>query len=444
MTALEILTVTLMFVGSFFVWKCRPLTAVCLYLGVVLLYPQGWSIKFGGMPTLFVGKVLIIPLMLNLIFKAKRLSGFRLNILDVAMVLLFLGQLTAGLIQREDLWQVIADQSHYMATETLNYFAFRLCIRSRKELHCLVKVLALIAIPLACIAIYESLTGDFVYAKLGYLLSGRKDAISALGIIRSPTLRAGFYRSAASFGIPIALGLFFAACVPLVLCLRNDPSWKWWQMTTVIILMVVGLLSTVSSGPLFSFVVSLIVLAHYPLRRPFTIAIPSVLTMLVFWQVSAPLFGVGSPTDYLRRLAFSPKNAEYRLGLIEEAFTGGMEDHWYFGYGTWGFGEKKPNPEFNWKHKDVVNIHVAQLVRFGLFGLVPYLAVSLLSFLKLGQAVHVKRYSSDAWLIWCVFAFFTGWQVAFFTVSSIQQIRCLLFMFIGLMSNLPDIVRQKM
>ena len=441
MTALEILTVTLMIVGSFLVWKCRPLTAICVYLAIFVLYPQHWSVKFGSMPTLFVGKVLIFPLMLNLIFKAKRLSGFTLNALDIAMVLLFLGQLTAGLAQGEGLWQVIAEQSHYIATETLSYFAVRLSITSRKDLLSLVKVLAFIAVPLACVAIYESLTGDYIYAKLGYLLSGQKGEMLALRRM----VRSGFHRAAVSFGVPIGLGLFFAACLPLVLCLRNDPSWRWWKIVTVITLLFIGVLSTFSSGPLFSVAVSVIILAHYPLRKPFALAIPSAITILVFWQVSASSLGVGAPTDFLHKLAFNPKTADYRVGLVEEAFTGGMKDHWYFGYGVWGgIEEKNPNLEFNWKHKDVVNIHIAQLVRFGLFGLVPYLAVSLLSFLKLGQAAHVKRYSSDGWIIWCVFAFFVGWQVAFLTVGSIRQIGCLLYMLIGLISNLPSIVRRKM
>jgi hypothetical protein len=141
MTALEILTITLIVVGSFFVWRCRPLTAICVYFAIIVLYPQHWTFKFGGMPTLFVGKVLIFPLMLNLVFKAKRLSGFRPNVLDAGVVLLLLGQLTAGLIQGEDLWQVIAEQSHYIATETLGYFAVRLSITSRRDLLFLVKVL---------------------------------------------------------------------------------------------------------------------------------------------------------------------------------------------------------------------------------------------------------------------------------------------------------------
>jgi hypothetical protein len=440
MTALEILTITLIVVGSFFVWRCRPLTAICVYFAIIVLYPQHWTFKFGGMPTLFVGKVLIFPLMLNLVFKAKRLSGFRPNVLDAGVVLLLLGQLTAGLIQGEDLWQVIAEQSHYIATETLGYFAVRLSITSRRDLLFLVKVLALTAMPLACIAIYESLTGDYVYAKLSYLLSGQKEEMLAL----TGMLRSGFYRAATSFGVPIGLGLFFAACVPLVLCLRNDPSWKWWQMATVIILVSLGLLSTVSGGPLLSFAVSAMVLAYYPLRKSLPVAIPLALGIVVLWQLCAPAWGVAAPTDHLRNLAFNPKNADYRMGLIEEAFTGGMDDHWYFGYGTWGFGEKKPNPEFNWRHKDLVNIHIGQLVRFGLFGFVPYLAVSLMSFLKLGQAARVKRYSSDTWLIWCVFAFFVGWQVAFLTVGAVRQITCLLYLLTGLISNLPSIVRRKM
>ena len=84
-----------------------------------------------------------------------------------------------------------------------------------------------------------------------------------------------------------------------------------------------------------------------------------------FWEV---------PT----RFAFSSRNAAYRIGLVYEAFGGGMDGHWVMGYGYVGVGPGNDNTNFHWHHRDIVNIYIGILARVGLVGLLPYLVVNFL------------------------------------------------------------------
>jgi hypothetical protein len=439
MNALDILTITIMAVGSLIVWRLKPTAAMAVYLACILLYPEAWSIKLGPLPTLFVGKVLIFPLLLNLVVKARRLETFKINVLDGAVLFLLVGQFIATLTHGS-LSQAVADQSHVVATQTLTYFAARLAVNSRRELFSFVKSLAWAAVPLLLIAYYETLTGDFVYVRINEALGGREWVILSHAL-HGVSQRFGLYRAMASFGVCISLGLLFAGLFPLVMTLRGDPSAPRWRMAILLVLLPLGAIATVSSAPLLAFAVSAAVLAYYPLRKSLPVVLPLAILILVCLQLLGPRWGIPTPSSQSRLLAFSPENADYRLGLIEEAFTGGMHGHWLFGYGyRVGIGVDSPNPDFNWRHDDIVNIYIAQLVRFGLFGLLPFLAVSLLPFFKLAQAAVRGKGPSDPWLVWCFFAFFLGWQIAFCTVSSIYQMSILLYLLIGLMGSLPNLV----
>lgn len=436
---LDVLTISVMVVGSVFVWRREPLKALTLYFWIILLYPEGWTVKFGNFPELFPAKVVVLPLVLTLILKAKRLRTFRPNVLDAAVILLLAGKSLATLTHGS-LMETAAHLSHDFTTQTLVYFSVRLAVTSRKDVYFFIRSLSLAGVVLAVIVIYEALSGDFVYDRLHRAMTGT--GWETLGLtIRQVQPRMGIYRPIASFAVHISIGLFFAGMLPLLFSLRKDRAWRTGVKILVASLLAVGTLATVSSGPLFCIAVTLAVLACYPVRRTLPFAVPLIIGMLVFWQVLAPSIGLMAPlTSHLREFAYVPENADYRLGLVREAFSGGMQGHWFFGYGyNAGIGVENPNPAFNWEHEDIVNIHIAHLVRFGLFGALPFLFVILISFLKLAQAGLRRSAYGDSWWLWCWLAFFLGWQVAFMTVSSIYQVTILLYAFVGIMAGLPDI-----
>jgi hypothetical protein len=407
---------------------------------MVLLYPMGWVVQIGGLPAVFVGKIIIFPLFYNFVFIAKLHRNFTVNFFDFAIVFLFFGQFISTLSVSDGLKSAFAAQSHDFTIQTLNYFAFRLIITSRDNLFYFLKSLCLFGLILVAIAVYESLSHNLIYLDLYQSLAGHPYPLLEL-INIGQGQRFGLQRACGPFFVSISLGLFFACLIPLSLCLLSDQKFRKKTLFFIVLSFAAGNFFTISSAPIFSTVISLLILAYFPLRKSISLIIPVFISLLIFSYTLFPIFGLPLPHDALREFAFSTENADYRIGLIEEAFSGGMEDHWLFGFGrNAGAGYADANPEFQWKHQDPVNIFIACLIRFGLFGTIPFVLILFSAVFKMVQAVYSRMSSNDLWIIWCFFAFFSGWLVAFNTVSSIKQITALLYMFFGIIANLPVIV----
>ena len=118
-----------------------------------------------------------------------------------------------------------------------------------------------------------------------------------------------------------------------------------------------------------------------------------------------------------------------------------MDGHWLTGYGYVSIGPGTDNSNFFWEHKDFTNVYIAILARFGLMGLLPFLLVNFMFYRKLFVAARMCRDPADLWLIWCIASALVGWNIAFLTVSSFRQVVTLLYIFIAICNNLPDMVR---
>lgn len=443
MNALDFLTLGITAFGSAAVLFLSPLRALTVFFWVMLLYPQSWNVDLPGLPTLFPAKVMVFPLAFGLFIRQPVDRPFRIVPLDIAVVLFIVCKYLA-LMSQVSIFQATADVSHDAALQLMTYFSLRLALHSRGDMYAFLRMLAVGAIPLVAMAFFEAATGTFVYNLIHRAVTGSGWDILAL-TVREVEPRLGVYRPLTSFGVHISLGLFFAAMIPLTLTRWNDPKVRPLRMFVTAGLLVAGVVITVSSAPLFAMVVAAAILACYPLRWSMPLAAPLVVLAGMFFQFMGPQWGLTDPaSDQLRNLAYSPKNAEYRIGLVREAFGGGMDGHWLFGYGyNIGIGKANPNPEFRWKHDDIVNIHIAQLARSGLFGLLTFELIVLLAYFSLAMAAKRAVLPGDSWTVWCFFAFYTAWHVAFMTVSSIYQINILLYTFTGIIASLPLILAQE-
>jgi O-antigen ligase len=141
-------------------------------------------------------------------------------------------------------------------------------------------------------------------------------------------------------------------------------------------------------------------------------------------------------TDFL----LSPGSAQYRIALVREALGGGMNEHWWTGYGYVGHGPGNDNAHFHWYHTDLVNMYIEILVRTGLLGLIPFLLAIAGCYVRVVQALRLAPTTDAAWIAWCVLAALVGWNVAMMTVGTLDQILQLLYILIAIASNMPIIV----
>jgi hypothetical protein len=156
---------------------------------------------------------------------------------------------------------------------------------------------------------------------------------------REDLVRHGLYRADVTFGQYIGFGMFFAALAPLSLALkRQKGGWPIRLIVPCFILLFLGLISSMSSGPLFSIFVALGFILFYPYRRFWKLALAGCIFLCLFVE----LYSNRHFYDVLTRFAFSGETASYRIELYEEAFGGGMHDHWICGWGLAGLYPRGP------------------------------------------------------------------------------------------------------
>jgi hypothetical protein len=302
-------------------------------------------------------------------------------------------------------------------------------INRKADLYTLTKSLALAAIPLALLGCYQSVTGYNPFAFLRSYHAWGETGPYAYA-------RHGFARANVTFPIHASFGLFFAALVPLSLSLWHHWKKYKWRLAIVSSLMMLGMISSMSSAPLFATISALAVLTCYPLRRHWM----TILVSIVLFLALVDLYSNRHWYNVLTRFAYDSGNAYYRVELVNEAFGGGMTGHWLFGYGYVGAGPGADNTNFPFRHRDLVNIYVSRLATGGLCALIPWVAVNILCYCRLYQACRRTHCLSDTWLACCILAAFTGWNIAMMTVGALGQTRELLFVLIGICSGLPSVL----
>ena len=418
---MQITTLIISIISSILICFVKPIQALSIYLAIFLLYPQWLSVQIGTYD-FTSGRILIIVIFLRHIVNINKIKHFKYNILDIFVLLYFINRFIASSINIP-FPEAVERESGRFVDIILVYFIARFLITSKSEFISIIKTLIWIAIPLALLGIYQSLTGTNFY---DFMLTYHAwESLSPYMVVRH-----GLYRANVNTDTSIIFGLFFAGIIPLILGL-----WKTGAISKIIILILscialCGLISSMSSAPLFSIVVSFLFLALYPLRKYNLIIIIYIMSTILFVEYYSNRHWY----DVLSRFAFSSRTADYRIELIKEAFSGGMDNHWIAG---WGYvGPYEDDETFPWEHKDMVNIYIGILAGSGLLGLIPYVLFNFFYYLKLYQAFKYSTSYSDKWLIWCLSSSLVGWNIAMLTTSMQQPLSSLFYLLIGVVGSL--------
>jgi len=428
---MQIVTLLIAVFGSLMICLLKkPIHSLCVFLMGICWYPQFLTVSIGSVD-FTVGRIIIIVLLVKILLNSDLWVEFKWNLIDTLVIVYILFRLIAistnvpvGIfIQREG--------GEFFET-VLPYFAARLIINSKDNLLTFIKALVIIAIPLAIFGLYQSVTGN---NPVGFLVKHYAWGLNTY-FAGPPQRRHGLYRATVTMGIHIIFGLFFAGIAPLCLGLWNQLKLRSSTILISCSIMILGVISSMSSGPIFSLAVSLLIVSCFPFRRTLPVILFFVIASIIFIE----LYSNRHWYEVLTRFAFSLDNAYYRIGLLEEAFGGGMTGHWTTGFGYVGVGVGNDNSNFHWFHQDIVNIYLVILVRYGLLGLLPFIAITFLYYNRLFNASTLAQTGNDIWLVWCIISALIGWNVAMMTVSAMGQVSTLLFMIIGICCNLPGFI----
>jgi hypothetical protein len=410
---------------SIFTFVCTPIKAFIILCSAIVWYPDFLTIKLGVID-FTVPRILIIVLYANLFLRTNKLESFRFMYIDAFVILAFIGKFTA-LLANVPASRVLENQGGYFFDTVLIYFLTRLIITSKDYFLRVLKSLLMISVPLAILGIIDSFTGFNIFHNL--------QQYSDWVFNPNRNIRNGFFRATGSFRVHILFGLYFASLYILAFALWHDREWSRGRLIGVIVCMLIGMLSSMSSAPIFAVILGSAILVAYPLRHYATVLLAIVIAVCLFAEVLSNRHFYEIPI----RFAFSGSTAYYRIGLINEAFGGGMDGHWLFGYGMVGMGNGNDNSNFHWKHKDLVNIYIEKLATTGLCGLLPYIMLNIAYYLALYKAGK-RALPLDRWLVWSVASTMIAWNIVMMTVSAFAKIDTFLYIYIAICANLPAIM----
>lgn len=424
-------TLGLAILGGVLVFCLSPVYGLIVFIASVSWYPSYLTVKLGT-ADFSVCRLVILALFAKLYLQTNLPKQFKFNWLDRIIIIYFLGQMLAGVCTSQSTMEFLENRAGGVFDMVLPYFAVRMIITDRQQYLALLKGILVVAAPLAVIGLYQSITGN---NPMGFLLRYHAwlDSLEYRALARH-----GFYRATVTFGVHIMFGLFFAILGPICVGLLRAEKKHLWLCVAGVLLMGVGVFSSMSSGPILASGLALLFIAFYRYQR--------------YWKVAAVALAIMCGTveiisnrhfwDVLGRFTFDPATAWYRSRLIEVAFfEGGMSGHWLMGYGLVDPGWHAVMDGRD--HTDIVNHYILTLVRYGLVGLVPFLVMVGILVKRLRSAFRLSSNRADRWMVWCLGGSLFGLLAAMVSVSIFGPSATIFYLLIGFCGVMPMVVHQR-
>jgi len=435
---MEGVTLTIAAIASTLVFLLSPIYGLIVYLVVLAYYPSYLTVKVGTLD-FSVTRIVILAIYANLLLRSNLIRHFKLSLLDRLIIIYFVAQFVAGLLTTDPI-RLLENRSGAAFDALLPYFVMRMIIRNKKDYLVLLKVMLVIAAPLAIVGLYQCITGD---NPVGFLL---RYHAWASGAVYYPPARSGFFRANVTFTHPIMFGLLFATLGPVCAGILGGVKKYRILYWIGLVLMGIGVFSSMSSGPVLAALVAIAFIAFYKFRRHWKLAIVTVTLMCFLVEITSNRHFY----EIIDRFTFSSQTAWYRTKLIDVAlYEGGMSGNWLLGYGIDNEAAQKASLEWAAKidgrdHVDMVNQYLLILFRFGLVGLIPYFALIVATIKELIIAFRTSLSSYDKWLMWCLAGSLIGLLVAFFSVSLHGgQSTTFFFIMLGLCGAMPLIISDE-
>jgi len=428
---MESVTLFVAAAASALVFFLSPVYGLVIYVAVLAFYPSYLAVSVGTVD-FTLRRIVIMVIFANLFLRTSLPGRFKFIWLDKIIIMYFCCQVLAGATTTQSLMAFLENRAGGDFDMVLPYFAVRMIIRNKQQYLALLKGILIIAAPVAIIGFYQCLTGK---NPVGFFKEyGAWETSTYV-----PISRIGFFRADVVFSHSIMYGLFFAmfgpVCAGILHSAKGHKTLCWIGLA----LMGVGVFSSMSSGPMLAALLAIFFIMLYRWRKYWK----PVVIIIIIMCGSVEIMSNRHFYDVLGGFTLNPATAWYRSKLMDVAlFEGGMSGHWLAGYGY--------NADPGWKdkidgrdHTDIVNHYLLVLSRFGLVGLVPFLAMVICSLKRLITAYKTAITEADKWLIWSLVASLFGLYVSLFSVSLFGQPTTVYYILIGFCGIMPIIIGKR-
>jgi len=396
--------------------------AIIPILMLVSYMTMGTNIVVGGLNFTML-RLLLMFGWARLIIRGE-LRGVKLNRIDWAIIAFVI----SSVVTYSLLWQTydaFKNKLGLFYNVIGFFFLFRFLIRDLRDAIRVIRIAAILILPLAVIMLIEKSTGHDLFAFLG-------------GVPEVSPVRDGVIRCQGPFGHPILAGSFGATLLPLFvgLGLQKEKGSKLLATLGAVGAGIVVFCSG-SSGPVMSGLAGMIGMLFWFLRRDMRKVRWALVIGIVVLQIvmKAPFWFVIARIDI-----FSGNTGWHRAHLIDMAYRN-LSDWWLIGT------RSNDSWDVNYDHNfDITNQYIAYGIDGGLITLSLYILVIVRCFSGVGRSVRALSDQSRASqiFVWALGAALFAHVVNYFSISYFDQNLITWFMLLAMISSVGAyVVRLK-
>lgn len=411
--------------------------AFALLMGLLLLAAPK---RYAGLP--IVALMCYMTMGTNLV-----VAGFNFTMLRVVLIfgwtrLIVRGELRSIKLNRID-WAVIAFVVSSIITYTILwgtydafknklglaynvlgfFFLFRHLLPDLRSVLSLVRVIAVLIVPLSVCMMLEKASGQNLFAQLG-------------GVPAVSQVRDGVVRCQGPFSHPILAGSFGATLLPLFLSLALQKGKSARLLAymgiggAIIIVICAG-----SSGPVLAALAGILGLVLWRLRYRMRQIRWGIVVALVLLQLvmKPPVWFIMAKID-----VFSGNTGWHRAHLIDMAYRN-FFDWWLVGT------RSNENWDVNYDHNyDITNQYIAYGIDGGLITMSLFILIIVRCFAAVGVMMRQARNQprSSRFFLWALGAALFAHTMNYFSISYFDQNIIAWYMLLAMISSLANYVRD--
>jgi hypothetical protein len=288
-----------------------------------------------------------------------------LNLLDKV----FVGWAVCNAIAYSILWSdtsALLNRLGFLYTGVGTYFLLRYLIRDRADVIRVIRVLAIVAVPIAIAMAIEHSTGRNPFAMLG-------------GVDELSNVRDGRVRAQGPFLHPIVAGSFGAVQFPLFVMLWFEGKGNRLRAVLGMVAATVIAITSASSTPVIAYASGVLALCFWPLRRRMRVVRWCAVILIVASQLvmKAPVWFLMN-----RVAAVIGGTGWHRAELIDQ-FVHRFFEWWLIG--------TRNNANWGLDMWDTINAYVRAGVEGGLVTFLLFLSILVIGFKRIGRAQMLTK-----------------------------------------------------
>lgn len=394
-------------------WAPVPLLIGCTYMTL------GQGIDLGPI-SLPVYRMLLIVGVLRVMAKGETLPG-GLNRIDKLMIAWGAWVLFASLFHNQDRAGPIY-ASGVVFNQTLIYFLIRIWCTDLEEVGDVIRIVALLLVPIAMEMLVEKATGRNSFAIFG-------------GVPDWVVIREGKLRAQGPFRHPILAGTVGATCIPLFFGIL-----KRHRLTAItgIVAGTVIVFASASSGPVMSLMAgagALLLWRFKYLVRPMRIGAVLLYVLLMFTMAKPPYY-------LIARIDLSGGSTGWHRAFLIERTIAFFNEWWLFGTDAtrhWMPFQGFANDPY---HTDITNYYIGFGVTGGLLCMVLVIWMMAVAFKWVGQIhdVRLATQPNQSFMIWCFGACLFSHATTSISVAYFDQSMVYFWLSVAVISSVYSIV----